>query len=213
MKNKKKYMALSMIMCITLIVVAPHSLGDEPVSGTFTPKAEATIFGVYPANTSTSIDRPATNMSSYINSSVTFDVYFYLYNETGLSPTWTLIYNWSNETSQRFSVPRTYLDVFGLGTEFIWGNNTYTWRIMTRVCATWQNFTYTYTTNATTVIMDKNARMDVNNNGYINVFDTADDWAHHTFGGYAEYNRIYDVNNDNKVDSLDLSAIWGQKTI
>ena len=199
-----------MLLCMCFFV--PHVISDEDVSGTFTPHPQADIHGVYPANTSTQIDRPAINMSSYINTSSYVDVWFYLYNETGLSPQWTLIYNWSNESSQRFSVPRAFLNVFGLETEFVWGNNTYTWKIQTKVSATWKNYTYTYTTNAT-VGANKNARMDVTNNNEINVFDTSADWAHHTFAGYAPYNRYYDVNNDNAVNSFDMSAIWAQKTI
>ena len=159
------------------------------------------ITNPFPANSSTSVARPPVNISVTVNGSVEF--YLYFYNTTGISPQWTLMNNWTVSGKERCEM--TSLDTWGWGTQFVWGNTTYTWK----ACAynsTWLNNTYTFTTLADAG--GANARNDVNDDNTVNVFDMSVDWGHRTLAGYKTYNRYYDVNDDDAVNSFDLSVIW-----
>jgi len=102
------------------------------------------------------------------------------------------------------------------GTDFIWGNTTYKWRIQSFDGVEWYNYTYNYTTieRVTEGTGPRNARYDVNNDGTrIDVFDVSVDWNHRTTAGFAPYEGIYDVTNDGNVDVFDVSDIWSQRSI
>jgi len=156
----------------------------------------------YPANHSTENSRPPTNISA-IGNGTNIEVYLYFWNMTPTTDLWTLGYNWSSASSDRFSMNE--LTSNNGTTEFIWGNTTYIWSMNITDGTSWYNWTFNYTTEATA--NGANARYDVDNDDTVNVFDLNSDWTHRSAGSY-DYDGLYDVDDDGTINVFDLNAIW-----
>ena len=169
-----------------------------------TPYGPLDILNPYPANHSTEITRPPVNLSAYI-SGTNIEVEIYFWNMTPIVEGWTLV---ANFTATNEWISQTTLSAWG--TDFIWGNTTYTWAIRARDGNEYMNRSFVYTT--TELADGGNARYDVNNDDTISVFDVSGDWAHRTMGGFSPYEGIYDVNHDDAVNTFDVSLIWANRT-
>jgi len=175
------------------------------VSDCATTQSDIMIENPYPPDTETDVDRAPTNISVDITGA-NLDIYFYFYNMTPQTDTWTLLQSWSSQSTDRFEV--TSLTSIGYGTEFIWGNTTYYWTVNVTNGNIWQNESYSYTTED--IVNGQNARYDVSNNDYITVQDLSYAWAHRD--GEAPYDNLYDVNSNNAITVQDLSFIWANRT-
>jgi len=123
---------------------------------------------------------------------------------SGTSNTWTLLQNWSSVGTGRFNV--TNLSDIGLGTEFLWGNTTYTWSVNVTNCNTWVNETYTYTTDADA--SGYNARFDIENDDDVDIFDCVVIYTRYN-DGYA-YDKYYDTEGDLDVDIFDVVEVYNE---
>ena len=159
----------------------------------------------YPGNNSVEITRPPVNYSVQIDGT-NLDIYFYFYNLTPVVDVWTLHHHWSGQSTGRFEI----VDLTSLspGTQFIWGNTTYTWTVNITDGVTWINNSYTYTT--THLAHGANARYDVSNDNWVDGSDLLSDYAHRT--GQTPYDGIYDVNNDDWIDGSDLLQIYANRS-
>lgn len=162
----------------------------------------------FPANESTGVSRPPTNLSITLTG-LSIDVNFTFYNLT--TGVWEILSTFSNEDTGRLET--LDLSTINGSTEFIWGNTTYNWAVNATDGTNWENISYTY--NTTQLVSGNDARFDVNNDGSsIDVFDLNIAWSNRD--GVATYNKIYDINNDKSgdgsVDVFDLNAIWAYKT-
>ena len=161
--------------------------------------SEGEISDPYPAYESTGISRPPTNLSVKINGS-NLDVYFYLYNMTPVTDTWTQFANWTSvSTPQRCE----FINFTDMGNDWIWGNTSYQWSVNATNGSTWSNTSYYYTTTG--------SRYDVSNDGIVNVQDLSYTWGYRSSGS-KPYDGLYDVDNDGQIMVGDLSYIWGNKT-
>jgi len=140
------------------------------------------------------------------NKSINYTISFW--NMTPIVDCWTTLRQYETTGNPLY-------DTF-YGTDFIWGNTTYKWRVQAFDGVEWYNYTYNYTTieKVTTGIGSRNARYDVDNSGTsIDVFDVSVDWIHRTTAGYAPYEGLFDVNNDDEVDVFDVTLIWAQRSV
>ncbi|MCK5258150.1 MAG: hypothetical protein KAJ69_01425 [Thermoplasmatales archaeon] len=160
--------------------------------------SEGEISNPYPAYESIGISRPPTNLSVKINGT-NLDAYFYLYNMTPVTDTWTRFANWTNVSTQRCE----FTNFTDMDNDWMWGNTSYQWSVNATNGSTWSNTSYYYTTTGT--------RYDVSNNEIVNVQDLS-----YTFGyfstGSKPYDGLYDVNDNGAINVQDLSFIWNNRT-
>jgi len=157
---------------------------------------------VYPANESTEVERPATNMSIIINGT-NLDVYFYFTNYTDTSNLTEVFKSWTGENTQRFEftdfgwTPRT---------DWMWGNTKYYWSVNVTDGSTWLNRSFNYMSVASA--SGKNARYDVQLPlGVLSSADAIKTWA----SVPATYNRVYDVQVPHGVlSSADAQKVWNE---
>ena len=159
----------------------------------------------FPINQSTEITRPSTNLSVRVNGTA-IEAYVYFWNMTPTTDIWTLLYNWTLSVGGWPSVNE--LNTNNGTTQFIWGNTTYIWSANATDGSTWVNTTYEYTTIQ--FATGANARLDINKDNIVDVFDLNNDWSKRA--GQATYDNLYDVNNDNVVDVFDLNSIWSGRS-
>jgi len=168
---------------------------------TYGTTSETFIQNPYPANTSTGVERPPTNISAFVNGTG-LDIYYYFYNMTPVVDQWDLFYSWSGETSDRFEYDTSNGIPSGDDTRFVWGNTQYQWRVAVDNGTGWTNVSYWYNTTG--------SRYDVTNSGDVVATDVAVAWSKRT--GQATYNGIYDVTNSGDIVATDMSAIWANRT-
>ena len=72
------------------------------------------------------MDRVPINLSSFVERD-SMSVYIYFLNMTPINDKWDLVSSWESTSTNRFEALN--LDTYGRGTEFKWGNTTYTWSI------------------------------------------------------------------------------------
>lgn len=170
-----------------------NSEGEEP----------PVVSNPYPANQSTEVARPPTNLSAHVNGT-NIEVYFYVTNMTGTTDSWTLVESWTGDRGNgRFEY--TYFDADFNNHEFDFGNTTYTWTVNATNGSVWTNQTYTYTTEQTTT-GGANARYDVDASDEVTIQDAIYVWNYRY--GQEEYNRIYDVNENVEVNIQDVIYVW-----
>ena len=163
-----------------------------------TTQGDTTVFGPYPANESTSQNRPPVNISLQINGS-NLDIYYYYWNMSCWPNAYSLLYNWSTRSNGRYEVLN--LDT-NWSDSFEWGNHDYNWSVNVSNDSAWVNNSYTYTT--------KGSRYDVTNSGDVISGDVSAAWTNRQ--GVADYNGIYDVDHTGDVVSGDISEIWTNRT-
>jgi len=152
----------------------------------------------YPANQSTGIERPPTNLSILINSSL-LNITFYSYNITAYTPIWNTLRDWSNEEgNKRFSITQ----LSNYSNNYLWGNTTYYWSVNVSNGSSWINNTYQYTTGG--------SRYDVVNSGDVTSTDVTNDWNHRI--GEQVYDGIFDVDYSGDITATDCSLIWANRT-
>ncbi len=161
------------------------------------------ITNEYPYNNSigniTDRYREPINHSATIIGATNASIWFY--NMTPVVNTWTLLYNITPPTDPyRFNF--TDYTTFGRGTEFIWGNTSYTWSINITDGSVWLNQSYIYTTNQTNG--GQNMRYDVTNDNAVGFADVSSTWA----ASVLIFDGLYDVSGDNAVGFADVSEIW-----
>ncbi|MEA1877240.1 MAG: hypothetical protein U9N86_10285, partial [Bacteroidota bacterium] len=188
-------------------------------SGSFSfTAASASAFNItdpYPSNQTVNLTRPPTNLSAYIDGT-NITTYFFFYNMTPTVDIWVEIVNWTNISNQRCTVIDIYNGATGSNftlREFIWGNKTYNWSVNATDGNIWINKTYTYSTEQT--VDGANARLDVNNDDTVDVFDALQSWNNRD--GQSTYNGIYDVSVDIQGDSplidvFDALLIWNRRS-
>jgi len=159
--------------------------------------SEGEISNPYPANESTGISRPPTNLSVKINGT-SLDVYFYFYNMTPVTDTWTQFANWTNVSMQRCE----FTNFTAMGNDWMWGNTSYQWSVNITNGSAWSNTSYSYNTTG--------SRYDVSNNGVVNVQDLSYTWGNRD--GEQPYDGLYDVNDNGAINTQDLSYIWNNRT-
>ena len=170
---------------------------SSSASETFTVSEVIEISNPYPANGSTEISRPTTNLSVQVNGT-NLDIYFYFYNMTPVTDTWTQFANWTGVSTQRYE----FTNFTDMGNDWIWGNTSYQWTVNVTDGSTWLNTSYHYTTTG--------SRYDVSNNGDVNVQDLSYTWGNRD--GVKPYDGLYDVNNNEVINVQDLSYIWNSRT-
>ena len=159
--------------------------------------SEGEISNPYPANQSTGISRPPTNLSVKINGT-DLDVYFYFCNMTPITDTWIQFANWTSVSTQRCE----FINFTDMGNDWMWGNTSYQWSVNATNGSTWSNTSYYYTTTG--------SRYDVSNNVVVNVQDLSFTWGYCT--GAKPYDGLYDVNDNDVINVQDLSFIWNNRT-
>jgi hypothetical protein len=164
-------------------------------SSSFTVSEGTESSSPYPSNESTSVTRPPTNLSAQVNGT-NLDVYFYFYNMTPITDTWTQFASWIGISTQRLEFTNL------VGNDWIWGNTTYQWSVNISNGTAWFNTTYYYTTGG--------SRYDVSNNGVVNVQDLSYTWGNRD--GALPYDGLYDVNDNGAINVQDLSFIWANRT-
>jgi len=169
-----------------------------------TTQGAISVFSPYPVNNSFEISVPPTNISVSVTGS-SLDVYFYLINMSPETNTTTLVYNWSGVDSGR--VPLNDLASTNGTTEFIFGHTPYIWHVNVTDGIDWVNNTYYYQTINSTG--GKDARMDVNGNGFINVQDVS-----YVIANYSPpyQDSIYDVNWNGFINVQDVSYVIANYT-
>ena len=184
-------------------------IGDEiHDSDTFTVEMDnfndmMNAYNEFPGDGTSDVARPPANLSAYIDGT-NLAVYFYLYNMTPASDTWTQVYFQDAVTNER--VEFTTLSTFGVGTEFEWGNTTYNWSINLTDGSDWTNLTFDYTTQD--VANGANARYDVSNNDDVDGQDCLYIWNNKD----GTYDGIYDVNDNGDIDGQDVLFVWNNKS-
>jgi len=183
------------------------SYGDARANTTFILCEEIppqfSVSNPYPANESTEISRPPTNISIQVNGT-NLNIYFYFYNMTPVTDTWTQFASWTGVSTGRYN----FTDFTERGNDFLWGNTTYYWWVNVTDGSAWVNKSYSYTT--VELANGANARLDVDNDANVFVGDLNDVWANRN--GQATYDGIYDVDDDGNVFVGDLNTIWAGRS-
>jgi len=167
----------------------------------YTTQGEMEIRNPYPANQSLTVERPPTNISAYVNGT-SLSIYYYFYNNTPTTSSWSLITSWTGQSSGRFEYDTSNGIPSGTDTRFAWGNTQYQWSINVTNGTTWINHSYWFNTSG--------SRYDVTNSGDVVSGDVSICWANRQ--GQATYNGIYDVTNSGDIVSGDVSAIWANRS-
>lgn len=170
---------------------------------TFTLVGDMQVSGPYPPNQSTEIARPPTNISILVTGA-DLDVYFYFYNMTPVTDTWTLFASWTGVSTGRCEVT----DFTAFDNDFLWGNTTYRWSVNVTDGSSWMNRSYSYTT--VELANGANSRYDVSNDNWVDGSDLLAAYSHRT--GIVSHDGIYDVNDDNWIDGSDLLAIYAHRS-
>ena len=206
-------LVLSLIFVSFLVFKTQVKADNESISCSFNPHFESEelqITNEYPQHSSTEISRPPTNLSAEINGTG-MDIYIYFYNITPVVDTWQLLSSWNTVDSGRYEVED--LSTLNGTTEFIWGNTEYTWSVNITNGTSWNNETYTYTTNS---IADRaDARYDVNNDDMVDIQDALLAWTHRDGQSY-EYDGLYDVahvpTGNGAIDIQDALFVWNNRS-
>jgi parallel beta-helix repeat protein len=96
------------------------------------------------------------------------------------------------------SVGNVTYNVNPAGSNWIWGNTTYTWSVNVTDGTYWVNKTFTFTMGG--------SRYDVNNDKKVNFIDAGIVWVHRSTN--AVYDGLYDVNQDGNVNFVDAGKTW-----
>lgn len=193
------------VIITSLVLITPVVVATV-MTGTFMPfpQSEFLVFSPYPSDNSFDVTRPPSNLSFNVTG-ISINVSVYFYNRTSQVDTITLIANWSEIDSQRCII--SDLTTLNGTTEFTWGNQNYTWYINATNGTAWVNRTYTYRTYNET--LGKNARMDVNDNTFINVQDVS-----YVIANYSPpyLDGVYDINQNGFINVQDVSYVIAQYT-
>jgi len=158
----------------------------------------------FPTNMSYEVAVAPTNISiSIVGTNV--DVYIYFMNMSPETNTTSLLKSFSGENTGRIVVDD--LASSNATTEFIFGHTPYVWYVNMTDGTTWINNTYYYQTINQTV--GKDARMDVNGNGLINVQDVSYVLSYYS-PPYDD--TIYDVNWNGLINVQDVSFVLANYT-
>jgi len=163
----------------------------------FQPQGAFSISSPYPANESTSVTRPPTNIS-ISGTGTGFDVYIYYLNMTTGTNTTTMMKTWLGQDTSRLEIDTSS----GYTNELIIGDTMYYWSVNASNGTTWINESYSYKTGG--------SRYDVTNSGDIVATDATVCWDNRS--GETPYDVIYDVDWGGDVVATDVSLIWANRT-
>ena len=181
-----------------------YSVANETDSATT--QGAISVFSPFPTNNSFEVSIPPTNLSVSITGS-NLEVYFYLINMSPETNTTSLIYNWTGVDTGRVVLTDIGFEETNATTAFIFGHTPYTWYVNVTDTVDWVNNTYYYQTINQTA--GKDARMDVNGNGFINVQDVSYEIANYS-PPYDD--TIYDVNWNGLINVQDVSYVIANYT-
>jgi len=201
-----KYNDTSLVMGVSYYYTAwswndtIHNYSTTNSTATATTNFTIQISSPYPANSSTELSRPPANVSIWANGTG-LTIYITYVNMSPLTPITEICASFSGVSTGRYA----FTSFSSNGTNWIWGNTTYTWWVnATDGNNHWDNATYHYTTDS--VATGANARLDITNDDVVNVLDLSSIWAHRS--ALLDYDRMYDVNSDNTVNVIDVSITW-----